>query len=102
MNLLGKQIALLSLVAAALLLSAHRGQAAEENHPSRVTILYDAFGKDPAMKKDWGFSALIEINGKRILFDRGNDSATFAANVKAKGVDLSQLDFVVLSYRHSD
>ena len=102
MNLLSKQIALLSLVAAALLLSAHRGQAAEDNQPSRVTILYDAFGKDPAMKKDWGFSALIEINGKRILFDTGNDSATFAANVKAKGVDLSQLDFVVLSHRHSD
>ena len=26
----------------------------------------------------------------------------FAANVKAKGVDLTNLDFVVLSHRHSD
>jgi metal-dependent hydrolase (beta-lactamase superfamily II) len=23
------------------------------------------------MKKDWGFSAFVEINGKRILFDTG-------------------------------
>src|ERR1700747_2517553 len=69
---------------------------------NRITILYDAFGKDASMKKDWGFSALVEIAGKRILFDTGNDRDTFAANVKAKGVDLTNLDFVVMSHRHSD
>src|SRR5262245_18930657 len=69
---------------------------------SQITILYDAFGKDTVMRKDWGFSALIEVAGKRILFDTGNDRVIFAANVKANGVDLSNLDFVVLSHRHSD
>src|SRR5712672_823998 len=69
---------------------------------SQITILYDAFGTDAAMKKDWGFSALVEVAGKRILFDTGNDRDIFAANVKAKGVDLTNLDFVVLSHRHSD
>jgi 7,8-dihydropterin-6-yl-methyl-4-(beta-D-ribofuranosyl)aminobenzene 5'-phosphate synthase len=69
---------------------------------SRITILYDAFGSDSAMTKDWGFSALVEIAGKRILFDTGDNAEIFAANVKAKGVDLTKLDFVVLSHRHSD
>jgi 7,8-dihydropterin-6-yl-methyl-4-(beta-D-ribofuranosyl)aminobenzene 5'-phosphate synthase len=69
---------------------------------SRITILYDAFGKDASMKKDWGFSALVEVAGKRILFDTGNNRDIFAANVKAKGVDLTNLDFVVVSHRHSD
>jgi 7,8-dihydropterin-6-yl-methyl-4-(beta-D-ribofuranosyl)aminobenzene 5'-phosphate synthase len=69
---------------------------------AKITILYDAFGNDPTMKKDWGFSALVEVGGKRILFDTGNDRDIFAANVKAKGVDLTKLDFVVLSHRHSD
>jgi 7,8-dihydropterin-6-yl-methyl-4-(beta-D-ribofuranosyl)aminobenzene 5'-phosphate synthase len=68
----------------------------------QVTILYDAFGKDAAMKKDWGFSALVEVGAKRILFDTGNDREVFASNVKAKNVDLTNLDFVVLSHRHSD
>src|SRR3984893_18696652 len=63
----------------------------------QVTILYDAFGKDAAMKKDWGFSALVEVAGKRILFDTGNDRDIFAENVKASGVDLTNLDFLVLS-----
>src|SRR5947209_10764255 len=69
---------------------------------ARVTVLYEAFGKDASMTKDWGYAALVEINGKRILFDTGGDPAIFAKNVKAKGVDLTKLDFVVLSHRHGD
>lgn len=70
--------------------------------PARVTVLYDAFGKDAALHKDWGYSALVEVGGKRILFDTGNNPAVFLANAKAKGVDFSTLDFIVQSHRHSD
>jgi 7,8-dihydropterin-6-yl-methyl-4-(beta-D-ribofuranosyl)aminobenzene 5'-phosphate synthase len=68
----------------------------------KVTILYDAFGESTELTKDWGFSALVEHNGKRILFDTGNDAAKFEHNVKALGVDLTKLDFVVISHRHTD
>jgi len=69
---------------------------------NRVTILYDAFGNNPSMTKAWGFSALVEYGGKRILFDTGGNAEIFEHNVKALAVDLSKLDFVVLSHRHSD
>lgn len=69
---------------------------------NRVTILYDAFGKSPTMTKAWGFSALVEYGGKRILFDTGGNAEIFEHNVKALGVDLTKLDFVVLSHRHND
>src|SRR5215469_8075079 len=68
----------------------------------RVTILYDAFGDSKAMTKDWGFSALVEHDGKRILFDSGNNAEIFEHNVKALGVDLTKIDFAVISHRHSD
>lgn len=68
----------------------------------KVTILYDAFGDQKELTKDWGFSALVEHNGKRILFDTGNDAAKFEHNVKALGIDLTQLEFVVISHRHTD
>ncbi|PDT75093.1 MBL fold metallo-hydrolase [Bradyrhizobium sp. C9] len=68
----------------------------------KITILYDAFGTDPEMTKDWGFSALVEVAGKRILFDTGDNAEIFGKNVRAKGVDLTTLDFVILSHRHSD
>ena len=69
---------------------------------NRVTILYDAFGRSPAVTKAWGFSALVEYGGKRILFDTGGNAEVFEHNVKALGVDLTRLDFVVMSHRHSD
>ncbi|MGC1537246.1 MAG: MBL fold metallo-hydrolase [Candidatus Sulfotelmatobacter sp.] len=68
----------------------------------KVTILYDAFGESKELTKDWGYSALVEHNGKRILFDAGNDAAIFEHNVKALGVDLKKLDFVVISHWHAD
>jgi len=70
--------------------------------PNRVTILYDSFGRAPAVTLDWGFAALVEYGGKRILFDTGNNAKIFEHNVKALGVDLQKLDFVVMSHRHGD
>ncbi|HEX4542783.1 MAG TPA: MBL fold metallo-hydrolase [Candidatus Acidoferrum sp.] len=68
----------------------------------RITILYDAFSDSKDVTRDWGFSALVEHGDKRILFDTGNNAAIFEHNVKALGVDLTQLDFVVISHRHAD
>jgi 7,8-dihydropterin-6-yl-methyl-4-(beta-D-ribofuranosyl)aminobenzene 5'-phosphate synthase len=68
----------------------------------RVTILYDAFGSRRGLTRDWGFAALVEYGGKRILFDTGNNADIFARNVRALGVDLRRLDFVVVSHRHGD
>src|ERR1700738_2594989 len=70
--------------------------------PNRVTILYDSFGKAPALTLDWGFAALVEYDGKRILFDTGNIARIFEHNVKALGFDLQKIDFVVISHRHAD
>ena len=73
-----------------------------QSNTAQITVLYDAFGKTSTMKKDWGFSAIIEYGGKRILFDTGNNADIFAHNVEAKGIDLKQLDFAVVSHRHGD
>jgi 7,8-dihydropterin-6-yl-methyl-4-(beta-D-ribofuranosyl)aminobenzene 5'-phosphate synthase len=69
---------------------------------AEITVLYDAFGKTSTMRKDWGFSAFIEYGGKRILFDTGNNAEIFAHNAQAKRIDLTTLDFAVVSHRHGD
>jgi 7,8-dihydropterin-6-yl-methyl-4-(beta-D-ribofuranosyl)aminobenzene 5'-phosphate synthase len=92
------RVSLRALAAIILLLA---GMAAAET-PNRVTILYDSFGKSPSLTMDWGFAALVEYGGKRILFDTGNNARIFEHNVKALGVDLRRLDFVVISHRHAD
>ena len=76
--------------------------ARAEASRAEITVLYDAFGKDSAMTKDWGFAAFIEYGDKRILFDTGNNAEIFAHNVAAKGIDLTRLDFAIVSHRHGD
>jgi 7,8-dihydropterin-6-yl-methyl-4-(beta-D-ribofuranosyl)aminobenzene 5'-phosphate synthase len=95
---------LMGAISSAWLLSscATTSPTAAAAETARITVLYDAFGKDAAMTKDWGYAALVEIKGRRILFDTGDDPTILAKNVKAKGVDLTKLDFVVLSHRHGD
>jgi 7,8-dihydropterin-6-yl-methyl-4-(beta-D-ribofuranosyl)aminobenzene 5'-phosphate synthase len=92
------------LIAAVVLVpSASAAQtAASGEKKAQITILYDAFGKPSAMQKDWGFAALIEYGGKRILFDTGDNPDVLANNAKTARADLSNLDFVVLSHRHGD
>jgi 7,8-dihydropterin-6-yl-methyl-4-(beta-D-ribofuranosyl)aminobenzene 5'-phosphate synthase len=95
---------ILLTIAAMLILGAATGTspAYAQSNTGQITVLYDAFGKTSTMTKDWGFSALIEYGGKRILFDTGNNADIFAHNVDAKGIDLKQLDFAVISHRHGD
>ncbi len=69
---------------------------------TRVTILVDAFGQRADLRKDWGYAVLVEHDGLRILFDTGNDAEIFRHNVEALGIDLRQLDFIVVSHRHND
>jgi 7,8-dihydropterin-6-yl-methyl-4-(beta-D-ribofuranosyl)aminobenzene 5'-phosphate synthase len=89
----------LRALAVFILLLAHMAVAGT---PNRVTILYDSFGKSPTLTMDWGFAALVDYGGKRILFDTGNNAQIFEHNVKAAGADLQKLDFVVMSHRHGD
>ena len=69
---------------------------------SRVTVLYDAFGNPSKLVKDWGYAALVEYDGKRILFDTGNDAGILEHNVGQLGIDLKRLDAVIISHRHGD
>ncbi len=98
----GRAVAATFFVVVALLLVQRLPGSNGSAVGDRVTILYDAFGKPSTMTQDWGYSALVEYGGKRILFDIGNNPTIFARNVKAAGVDLKRLDLVVLSHRHLD
>ncbi|MFO1322064.1 MAG: MBL fold metallo-hydrolase [Burkholderiales bacterium] len=66
----------------------------------QITVPYDAFDTSPTMRKDRGCAAFIEVGGKCLLFDTGNDADIRPRNVKAKGIDRRTLDCVVVSRRH--
>jgi len=66
----------------------------------RLTIVVDNYPHDPRLKRDWGFSAYIEDEGVKLLFDLGNREDVFVHNIRVLGIDLSAIDYLVIS--HSD
>jgi 7,8-dihydropterin-6-yl-methyl-4-(beta-D-ribofuranosyl)aminobenzene 5'-phosphate synthase len=51
---------------------------------------------------EWGFAALVEADGHRILFDTGARPETVLQNARELGVDLSDISDVVITHNHSD
>ena len=53
-------------------------------------------------KGEWGFAALVEADGRSLLFDTGARPSTVLENAAELGIDLSIVDTVVLSHNHWD
>ena len=51
---------------------------------------------------EWGFAALVEADGHRILFDTGARPDTVLRNARELGIDLGGVRDVVLSHNHGD
>ncbi len=51
---------------------------------------------------EWGFAALVEADGNRIVFDTGAHPDTVLKNAKELGIDLAGVKDVVLSHHHDD
>ncbi len=51
---------------------------------------------------EWGFAALVEVDGRRILFDTGARPDTVVINARERGIDLNGIPDVILSHNHGD
>lgn len=51
---------------------------------------------------EWGFAALVEADGRRILFDTGGRPDTIVINARELGIDLTGIPDVILSHNHVD
>ena len=51
---------------------------------------------------EWGFSAIIEADGQRVLFDTGSREKTVLQNASELNINLDNIDNVFLSHNHKD
>ncbi len=69
-------------------------------HALKITILSTMLA-DPGIG-EWGFAALVEADGNRILYDTGARPTTVLENSRELGIDLSNVRDVILSHNHAD
>jgi len=66
----------------------------------KATVVVDNIGTD-TIHGEWGLCIYIEYEGKKILLDAGASGA-FADNAKELGVNISDVDYGILSHAHYD
>lgn len=65
----------------------------------QITVLYDNERVLESMRTGWGFSALVDED---VVFDTGGNADALLGNMDVLGVDVHEIDTVVLSHGHSD
>jgi len=100
---------LLSCIPAAVTRSLRAGPSVQAPSASRpqiraleVTLLSTMLVAEPTGIGEWGFSALIEVDGHRILLDTGARPETVLQNAREMNVDLSGVQEVILTHNHDD
>ncbi len=91
-------------LAIALALSSLQLLAQSATHSSvqnlKITILSTMLADEGI--GEWGFAALVEADGHRILVDTGARPDTVLSNVRDLNIDLSDVREVVLTHNHDD
>lgn len=67
----------------------------------RIVVLNDNRKNNPQLENEHGLSLYIEVDGYKILLDAGQTDI-FKKNAKKLGVNLDDLDTIVLSHGHYD
>ncbi|MBS1826468.1 MAG: MBL fold metallo-hydrolase [Acidobacteria bacterium] len=88
-------------VAAWLVAGMALAQGAAPLEDVRIRILSTMLS-DSAGVGEWGFAAVVEAGGRRILFDTGARPETVWKNTQEMKVDLSGITDVILSHNHGD
>jgi 7,8-dihydropterin-6-yl-methyl-4-(beta-D-ribofuranosyl)aminobenzene 5'-phosphate synthase len=68
----------------------------------KITLLSTMLVGEVSELGEWGFSALIEADGHRILIDTGAHPQTVLNNARALKIDLSDVREVIITHNHDD
>ena len=68
----------------------------------RITVLDTMVAGSSGLDGEWGFAALMEADGRRILYDTGASPDRVLHNVRTLNLDLSDVEDVILSHNHDD
>ncbi len=68
----------------------------------KITIIYDNTTVRSDLKADWGFSSLVEVKGRKILFDTGANGDILLFNMEKLEINPKEIEDVFISHLHWD
>ena len=100
---------LVSVTAAAVCLSlASSWVCAAEPNPVpkarelEIRVVFDNTSARKDLRRSWGFSAVVDFGGHRILFDAGSDPTLLLEHLDLMQIDPKSIEHAVISHQHGD
>ena len=70
--------------------------------PLEIRIVYDNTSIEAGVQPDWGFAALVTLDGRRVLFDTGAKADLFMENLRRLEIKPISIEHLVISHNHGD
>src|SRR5690349_7972627 len=67
-----------------------------------IKVIFDNRKDNPSLQEGWGFSCLIDLGHRKILFDTGANKNAFFSNLQKLSIQPESITDVVFSHKHSD
>ena len=94
-------------VAVCLSLASSRLCAAEpgtrqEASELKIRVVFDNTSAREDLRRSWGFSAVVDFGGHRVLFDAGSDPILLLEHLELMQIDPKSIEHAVISHQHGD
>ena len=67
-----------------------------------IRIVFDNTSAREDLRRSWGFSAVVDFGGHRVLFDAGSDPILLLEHLERIQIDPKTIDQAVISHQHGD
>ncbi|MBL6706399.1 MAG: MBL fold metallo-hydrolase [Planctomycetaceae bacterium] len=101
-RLLVRIVATLLCCLSSVLLRAAEPVQAAVGPELEIQILFDNTSAREDLRRGWGFSALIDFRGHRVLFDSGSDPILLLEHLELMQIDPKSIEHAIISHEHGD
>ncbi len=77
-------------------------KSADPQPELEIRIVFDNTSARKDLLRSWGFSAVVDFGGHRVLFDAGSDPILLLEHLEKLQIDPTTIEHAVISHQHGD
>ncbi len=75
---------------------------AESQPELEIRVVFDNTSARADLSRSWGFSAVVDFRGHRVLFDAGSDPILLLEHLEKMQINPTTIEHAVISHQHGD